>query len=110
MNKTILIGRLGGDPESQTIGENSTTLTKFQLATTERRGADKEDDTEWHSIEAWGKAGELCAKYLKKGSQVCVIGRLKTNRWEEDVDGKTVKRSKTVIVLSEVEFLSKSES
>jgi single-strand DNA-binding protein len=99
VNKVILIGRLGRDPELRTAG--STPVCNFSIATDEYAGKGKERRTEWHRLTAWDKVAENCAKYLKKGSAVYVEGRLQTREWEKD----GVKRSTTEIVANVVQFL-----
>lgn len=85
LNKVILIGNLGGDPEVRTVG-NGNKVTSFTLATneywTDKQGQ-RQQRTEWHKIVAWGKVGEDCAKYLSKGSQCLVEGKLKYRTWTD---------------------------
>lgn len=104
MNKVILIGRLGADPEI-TSTQNGTKVANLRLATNEswkdKAGAQQER-TEWHRVVVFGKLAELCGSYLSKGRQVCVEGSLRTRKWE-DKDGQT--RSTTEIVASSVHFL-----
>lgn len=87
VNKTILLGRVGKDPESRTL-ENGSTVANFSMATSEtykdKNTGEKKEVTEWHNIVAWGKVGEIAAKYLKKGSQVYVEGKLRTRSYEKD--------------------------
>ena len=73
INKVILLGNSGKDPETREI--NGKKLSKFSLATSEKYN-DKEY-TSWHNIEAWGKTAEIVELYVKKGSQVLVIGKIK---------------------------------
>lgn len=103
MNKVIIIGRLGRDPET-TNTQGGTCLTKFSVATSETwtKDGEKQQRTEWHNILCWGKLAEIAGKYLAKGRQCCVEGKLQTSSWDGD-DGK--KRYKTEIVASNVEFL-----
>ncbi len=72
-NKVFLIGRLGKDPEVKEYGDNKT-MCKFSLATDDGWGENKH--TNWHLIKVWGKQAELCARYLSKGRQVKVEGRI----------------------------------
>ncbi len=104
MNKAILIGRLGKDPEArQTTSGKS--VTSFPVATSERytdRDGNKQEKTEWHNVVVWGKSAENCAKYLKKGSMCGVEGKITTSSWD-DKDGN--KKYKTEITAMNVEFL-----
>ncbi len=88
VNKVILIGNLGADPEVRyTAGGNS--VANFRIATTEQwtdKAGERQEHTEWHRIVAWGRLGEICGEYLHKGKQVYIEGRLRTNEWE-DRDG-----------------------
>lgn len=86
MNKVILTGRLGKDPESK-YTQDGTMVTSFSLATSENykdKNGEKVQKTEWHNITAYGKPAEICAEYLKKGSQVLVEGQIKYQKWEKD--------------------------
>jgi single-strand DNA-binding protein len=104
INKVILIGNLGRDPELRyTPGGQA--VANFTLATNERfssKDGEKQERTEWHRIVAWGRTGELCAQYLSKGRSVYVEGRLQTREWE-DKEGQ--KRRTTEIVATTVQFL-----
>jgi single-strand DNA-binding protein len=102
VNKIILVGNLGGDPESRQVGEY--TLTKFSIATSDGWG--ERERTTWHNIEIWGKQAEACAKYLKKGRPVYVEGASLTETWEKD----GVKQYKQIVKATDVTFLgSKSD-
>ncbi|MBZ5646588.1 MAG: single-stranded DNA-binding protein [Acidobacteriia bacterium] len=85
VNKVILIGNLGKDPEVK-YTPNGTAVAKFSLATNERY-KDKEgnwqDRTEWHNITAWQRTAEIAGEYLKKGRTVYIEGRLRTDSWED---------------------------
>jgi len=88
LNKVILIGNLGADPEVKYLS-NGTTVANFRMATTENRlnrTGEKTTITEWHRIVAFGKLAERCGEYLHKGKQVYIEGRLQTRSWE-DKDG-----------------------
>ena len=90
INKVILVGNLGQDPELRHTG-NGTAVCNMRLATNESyKGADGKlvDKTEWHSVVAWSKLAEICGEYLKKGSQVYFEGSLQTRSYE-DKDGNT---------------------
>lgn len=106
VNKVILIGNLGRDPETRFTNSGGS-VTNFSLATTESftdKGGARQERTEWHNIVVWGKQGENCAQYLKKGSPVYVEGRI-TYREYEAKDGSG-KRKATDIVAMRVQFLS----
>ena len=84
INKVILVGNLGKDPELSYLPSGQS-VAKFSLATSRRyKGKDGEfkEETEWHNIVAWGKTGEICAQYLKKGGQAFVEGRIQSRTWE----------------------------
>lgn len=88
VNKVILVGRLGADPEVR-YSAGGMAVAKFNLATSETRkdkDGSKQEKTEWHRVVAFGKLGEICGEYLSKGKQVYVEGKLQTNSWE-DKDG-----------------------
>ncbi len=108
LNKVLLIGHLGGDPELRDAGGSS--VAGFSVATTERwkdKSGEKQERTEWHKIVAWRQLGELCSKYLRKGSKVYVEGEIQTRKWQ-DKDGND--RWTTEIIAREVKFLdSKGE-
>ena len=99
-NKAIIIGHLGKDPELRPVNDGH--VCNFTVPTSEKY-KDKET-TEWHRVVTWGKTAELCGQYLKKGSQVCVEGKLQTRMWEKDGQ----KHYATEIVAQTVTFLSKS--
>ncbi|NTV06244.1 MAG: single-stranded DNA-binding protein [Chlorobiaceae bacterium] len=102
LNKVMLIGRLGGEPESRLAG--STTVANFTIATSEKfknQQGEVQERTEWHRIVAWGRLAEICKEYLHKGSQVYVEGKLQTRNWEKE----GVKQYTTEIVISEMQML-----
>lgn len=102
VNKVILIGCLGKDPELK-YTQNGVAVATFSVATSSGGGKDKEQVTEWHSVVVFEKLAENCSQYLQKGRQVYVEGRIQTRSWE-DKDGGG-KRYKTEIVASVVNFL-----
>lgn len=105
VNKVILIGNLGADPEVR-YSQSGTAIASFRMATTEiwkKQDGSKEDQTEWHRIVAFGRLGEICGEYLSKGSKVYIEGRLQTRKWD-DRDGNT--RYTTEIVAREMKMLS----
>lgn len=98
MNKVILMGRVGKDLE--TIQKGETTITKFSLATND--GTKDKPKTNWHDIVAFGKTGEILAKHVGKGDQLCISGELSYNTVEND-NGK---RTFTSIILKDFSFIS----
>jgi len=107
VNKAILIGNLGKDPEVR-YTQSGTAVGNFTLATTERRKQGEEwvDHTEWHNIVAWGRQAELCSQYLQKGSTVYIEGRIQTRKWQ-DKDGNN--RYSTEIVVNDIQFLNRTK-
>lgn len=104
VNKAILIGRLGGEPEIR-YTPNGLAVANFSIATSEQwtdKEGQKQERTEWHKVVAFGRLGEICGEYLHKGSQVYLEGRLQTRSWE-DRDGN--KRWTTEIVASVMQML-----
>jgi single-strand DNA-binding protein len=88
LNKAMLIGRLGADPEVR-YTQSGTPVASFNIATTERwtnKDGEKQERTEWHRIVAWSRLAEVCQEYLSKGKLVYIDGRLRTRQWE-DKDG-----------------------
>ena len=84
VNKVILIGRLGADPEVRYTTEGSS-VASFRIATTETwkdKSGSKQERTEWHSIVAWRRLGEIAGEYLKKGSLVYIEGRIRSREYE----------------------------
>ncbi len=107
VNKVILIGNLGKDPELRRTA-NGTSVASFSLATTERfndRSGARQERTEWHNIVAWGKLADLANQYLKKGRSAYIEGRISTSSWD-DKDGN--KRYKTEITANQIQFLGSS--
>lgn len=104
LNRVQLIGRLGKDPESK-FTPTGKKVTHFSLAVSNRwkdKNGETKEATEWVNIEAWGRLGEVCQEYLKKGSLIFVEGRLKTDKYE--ANGETKYFTKVVTQL--VQFLS----
>jgi len=104
VNKVILLGRLGSDPELRYTGSGQA-VANFRLATSDRikKNDNWEERTEWHKIVVWGKLAENCNQYISKGREVYVEGRLQTRQWD-DKQGNT--RYTTEVVAKEVVFLS----
>jgi len=106
VNKVIIVGRLGSDPEIR-YTQQGVAVTNFNLATSENwvdKGGQKQERTEWHRIVVWGKMAETCSQYLAKGRQVYVEGRLQTRQWEDKEGGK---RYTTEIIANTVQFLDR---
>jgi single-strand DNA-binding protein len=105
VNKVILVGRLGKDPEIR-YTPGGAAVANFNMATSEewkdRETGEKQERTEWHRIVAWRRLGEICGEYLHKGSLVYVEGRLQTRSWE-DRDGN--KRYTTEIIAQTMQML-----
>lgn len=104
VNKVIIVGRLGTDPEVKSVG-NGQTVTRLSVATSENwvdKEGQKQERTEWHRIVVWGRLAEICGKHLSKGRQVYLEGRLQTRSWE---DQQGQKRYTTEIVANTVQFL-----
>jgi len=110
VNKVILIGNLGGDPEVRTL-DSGAKVAKFTLATSEtwkdKNTGEKKTETEWHNVVLWKGLAEIAEKYLKKGSKVYVEGRLKSRSWE---DSEGVKRYAIDISGTNLTMLSKAET
>ena len=105
INKVILIGNLGADPEIR-YSQTGTPVATFSVATTEvwkKQDGSKEEQTEWHRIVAFKRLAEICGEYLSKGSRVYIEGRLQTRKWE-DRDGN--KRYTTEIVARDMKMLT----
>lgn len=91
INKVILIGNLGKDPEVRAI-EGGRKVARFPLATTETykdREGNRQEQTEWHNVEFWGAVAEVIERYLKKGSQIYVEGRLRTRSYQDKETNQT---------------------
>jgi single-strand DNA-binding protein len=105
VNKAILIGRLGKDPEVRNL-ENGATVANFSIATTEvyrdKTTNEKKEITEWHNIVLWRGLADIAAKYLHKGDLVYIEGKLRTRSWEKD----NVTRYTTEIVGDSMTMLS----
>ncbi len=107
VNKVILLGNLGADPELRYTQSGSAVCT-LRLATNERwkdKDGQPQERTEWHSVVVFGRQAENCEKYLKKGRSAYIEGRLQTRDWE-DKDGN--KRYTTEIVAQTVQFMTSS--
>jgi single-strand DNA-binding protein len=106
VNKVILVGRLGRDPETRyTSGGQA--VANFTMATDESfkdRAGERQKRTEWHRIVLWGKLAEIAQQYLKKGMLVYIEGRIQTRQWEDKRDGQ--KRTTTEIVGNAMKMLT----
>jgi single-strand DNA-binding protein len=105
VNKVILVGNLGKDPETRYMPSGSA-VTNLRLATTEawkdKQSGEQQERTEWHSVAMFGRLAEIAAEYLRKGSQVYIEGKLRTRKWQ-DKEGKD--RYTTEIVADEMQML-----
>lgn len=89
LNRALLIGNVGNDPEIRTLNNEQGKVASFRLATTERykdRNGEVKENTEWHQVTAWGKLADIVEKFVKKGSQVYAEGKITTRKWT-DKDG-----------------------
>ena len=105
VNKVILIGHLGKDPEVR-YATSGTAVCNFSMATTRTykdKQGERKDETEWHKISAFGRTAEVCGEYLKKGAQVYIEGRLQTRKWQEKETGAD--RYSTEIIVEHLEML-----
>lgn len=108
VNKVIIVGRLGADPELKSVSSGNN-VCRLSIATSESwtdRNGQKQERTEWHRVVVWSKLADLCGKYLSKGRQVYLEGRLQTRSWE---DQQGQKRYTTEIVANTVQFLGGGE-
>lgn len=106
VNKVIIIGNVGANPEVRYTPSGSA-VANFNVATNEAwkdSNGNQQERVEWHRIVAWGKLGEICGEYLKKGSHIYLEGRLRTRSWE-DQNGN--KRYTTEILASDIQMLDK---
>jgi len=105
VNKVILIGNLGKDPEVK-YTPSGVPVAKFSLATNEKykdKGGEWQERTEWHNVIAWQRMAEIIGEYVKKGSRVYVEGKLQTSSWEDKQSGE--KKYRTEIVAQELVLL-----
>ena len=108
INKAIIVGNLGADPEIRYTNSGSQVAT-FNVATTERwrdQSGQNQESTEWHRIVAWARLAEICGEYLHKGSRVYIEGRIQTRKWQ-DQQGND--RYTTEIVAREMKMLDRRE-
>ena len=115
VNKVLLIGRLGRDPETKNQ-ESGLAVTSFSIATTmawnDKNTGEKKEITEWHRIVTFNKLAEICGQYLSKGKLVYVEGRLQTRSWEQDGVNRyiTEVRANIMKILSANEYDEKKDS
>ena len=106
VNKIILVGNLGKDPEVRFM-PNGNAVANFSMATTEswknKQTGEYENQTEWHNLTVYGKFGEMCGQYLKKGAKIYVEGKLKTRKWQDKTSGQD--RYSTDIIVSEIQMM-----
>jgi single-strand DNA-binding protein len=106
INKVILIGNLGRDPETRYMPSGSA-VTNLRLATSEswkdKTTGEQTERTEWHSVAMFGRLAEIAAEYLRKGSKVYIEGKLRTRKWQDKTDGKD--RYTTEIIADEMQML-----
>lgn len=106
VNKVILIGNLGKDPEIK-YTPSGMPVAKFSIATNERykdKSGEWQDRTEWHNLVAWQRTAEIIGEYVKKGSKIYIEGRLQTSSWEDKQSGE--KKYRTEIVVQDLVLLS----
>jgi single-strand DNA-binding protein len=105
VNKVILVGNLGADPETRSM-PSGMTVTNIRIATseswTDKSSGAQQERTEWHSVALFGRLGEIAAEYLRKGSQVFVEGKLRTRKWQDKQGGD---RFTTEIIADNMQML-----
>ena len=112
LNKVMLIGNVGRDPEVRYLeggsgAQNATKVASFTLATTERyrdRSGELRENTEWHNIVAWRNSADLAEKFIRKGSQIYIEGKLRTRSW---TDQQGVKKYTTEVVVDNIQLLGR---
>jgi len=104
LNKCMVIGHLGRDPEMRYTA-NGSAVTTFSVATSRRytSNGEQREETEWFNVVTWNRLAETCAQYLQKGRLVYVEGRLQTRSWDDQATGQ--KRYRTELIAEEVKFL-----
>lgn len=106
VNKVILVGNLGRDPETRYMPSGSA-VTNLRIATTEswkdKQSGEQQERTEWHAVAMFGRLAEIAAEYLRKGSQVYIEGKLRTRKWQDKQTGQD--RYTTEIVADEMQML-----
>jgi len=111
INKVILVGNLGKDPEMRYM-PNGNAVANFSIATTEswknKQTGEYENQTEWHNLTVYGKFGEMCGQYLKKGAKVYVEGKLKTRKWQDKTTGQD--KYATDVIVSELQMMDSNNA
>ena len=106
INKVILVGNLGADPETRYMPSGSA-VTNIRIATSEswkdKTSGEQQERTEWHHVAMFGRLAEIAAEYLRKGSQVYIEGSLRTRKWQDKTDGKD--RYTTEVIAREMQML-----
>ncbi len=106
VNKVVLVGNLGKDPEMRYM-PNGNAVANFSIATTEswknKQTGEYENQTEWHNLTVYGKFGEMCGQYLKKGAKIYCEGKLKTRKWQDKTTGQD--KYATDIIVSEIQMM-----
>jgi single-strand DNA-binding protein len=108
VNKAIIVGNLGRDPEMRAT-QTGTQVANFTVATSRAysdSGGQRQEETEWHRVVAFGRLAEICGQYLHKGKQVYIEGRIQTRSWEDKESGQ--KRYSTEIVANEMQMLGRA--
>ena len=108
VNKAIIVGNLGRDPEMRAT-QSGSQVANFSVATSRAyndRDGNRQEETEWHRVVAFGRLAEICGQYLQKGKQVYIEGRLQTRSWEDKETGQ--KKYMTEIVAQEMQMLSRA--
>lgn len=109
VNKVILIGNLGRDPEVRSTPSGQA-VANFSVATTRRwkdRDGNRQEDTEWHNIVVWGRQAEVAGQYLSKGRQIYIEGRLQTRSWDDRESGQ--KRYRTEVICENFQMLGRRD-
>lgn len=105
VNKVILLGYVGNDPEMH-FPESGTAIAKFSLATSEHRGADNREVTDWHKLVVIGEKARIAENYIKKGTKLYVEGRLKYRDWE---DKYNIRHKVTEIIVDNFEIIGRNQ-
>jgi single-strand DNA-binding protein len=108
VNKAIIVGNLGRDPEMRST-QSGSQVANFSIATSRQytdSNGQKQEETEWHRIVAFGRLAEICGQYLRKGKQVYIEGRIQTRSWEDKETGQ--KRYTTEIVAEQMQMLGRA--
>jgi single-strand DNA-binding protein len=106
VNKIILLGNVGSDPEVKNVGESK--VSNFTFATSESwkdKQGNKQTETQWHNIEAWGNLADICERYIKKGSKLYLEGMVKYKNYEKDGQKKYF----TIVIANSIKMLGSKE-